>query len=127
MLGFSLVMEAEMIRALRARNGWTQDELAVRLGTDPVTVSRWERGVSRPRPSAQIRLSELKSGLPSDIRSLVRLVGASQVRKVLRRSILLAHRLPFQGFAADPARRLREVERAQREQVELKASTRLKL
>lgn len=121
-------MKGSDIRALRARHGWTQSELADRLGTDSVTVSRWERGKTRPRPSARARLGELEleSGLPSGIGLLVRMVGASDAEMVLRRSLLLAHRLPQQRFAADPTRRLREVERAQREQAELKTQARLK-
>ena len=52
-------LTSEAIRSLRKRRGWTQAELAHELGTDPVTVSRWERGVSRPRRSANIRLAEI--------------------------------------------------------------------
>lgn len=47
------------IRELRKKKGWTQAQLARALGTDPVTVSRWERGVSRPRPSGIKRLAAL--------------------------------------------------------------------
>lgn len=119
-------MRPEEIRALRSRHGWTQSDLADRLGTDAVTVSRWERGKSRPRPSAQTRLNQLQSGLPSDIQSLVRLVGGSRAKKVLRQSLLLGRRLRRQRFSTDPTRRIKEVELALREQVELKARARLK-
>lgn len=47
------------IRRVRALRGWTQARMADELGTDPVTVSRWERGVAAPRRSAQRRLAEL--------------------------------------------------------------------
>ncbi len=47
------------IRRVRTLRGWTQVQLADELGTDPVTVSRWERGVSVPRRSAQRRIAEL--------------------------------------------------------------------
>jgi transcriptional regulator with XRE-family HTH domain len=117
-------MRGRTIRALRRRNGWTQAGLAARLGTDAVTVSRWERGVSRPRPSAQARLREL-SVPPSDVSSLVHLIGDADARRVLERALLLARRPPRQRFAADPTRRLRDVERARREQAELKARMRL--
>lgn len=126
MLGYSLVMKPAEIRALRLRNGWTQVDLAERLGTDPVTVSRWERGKSYPRPSAQVRLSEMKSSLPSEIDRLVRMVGLSQSTKVLRRSLLLSHRLPGRRFVSTPSKRLREVEQSLREQLEMKARVRLK-
>lgn len=38
----------EALRKAR-RRGWTQIDLAARLGTVRATVSRWERGRSRPR------------------------------------------------------------------------------
>lgn len=118
-------MLATEIRALRTEHGWTQRELAARLGTDPVTVSRWERGISRPRRSAHTRLNELLTPLPSDVRSLITVVGVSEAARVLRRPILLAHPASGQQFAANPTQRLRDVERVQREQVELKARLRL--
>lgn len=39
-------------RRLRRKRLWTQAELAKRLGVDVMTVSRWERGVSKPRRAA---------------------------------------------------------------------------
>src|SRR5688572_26931744 len=44
------------IRSLRSKLGWTQERLAKELSTDHGTVSRWERGISRPRRSALHRL-----------------------------------------------------------------------
>lgn len=126
MLGFSLVMNHQEIRAFRHRNGWTQVELALRLGTDPVTVSRWERGISSPRPSAQIRLKELSNVLPLDLALMVRSVGHPEAKKILERQLLLAHRLSPQGFAVNPTRRLEEVDRARSEQTEMKTRMRLK-
>lgn len=41
--------DAEAVRALRARLGLTQSELAERLGTRQQTVSEWETGASTPR------------------------------------------------------------------------------
>ncbi len=125
MLGFSLVMDPIDLRALRARHSWTQKKLAELLGTDPVTVSRWERGKSQPRPSAVARLETLASGLPSDIQSLVSLVGAAQARSVLKRASLLNIRLPKQRFEASPTRRLKQVERALEEQLDLKTRARM--
>jgi transcriptional regulator with XRE-family HTH domain len=124
-LGFSLVLPDE-IRALRSRYGWTQKELAARLGTDDVTVSRWERGRSHPRPSALRQLDAFASDLPSDIQSLIRLVGLSRSRMALKRSILLSRRLRRRRFSADPARRIKQVERALRDQAELKAKVRVR-
>lgn len=50
---------ARAIRELRTARRWTQAQLASALGTDAVTISRWERGASHPRPSALWRLSSL--------------------------------------------------------------------
>ena len=36
------------IKKLRKKSGLTQVEFAARLGVDPITISRWERGLSRP-------------------------------------------------------------------------------
>ncbi|MBW3589854.1 MAG: helix-turn-helix domain-containing protein [Actinobacteria bacterium] len=125
MLGYSLVLPDE-IRALRSRYGWTQKELAARLGTDDVTVSRWERGRSQPRPSALRRLETFASDLPSDVQSLLRLVGLSRSRMALKRAILLGRRPRRRRFSADPARRIKQVERALRDQAELKTKARLR-
>lgn len=118
-------MRPDDLRALRSRYGWTQRDLADRLGTDAVTVSRWERGKSRPRPSAQSQLDRLASGLPTEIQLLVRLVGVAESKLVLKHSILLRRRPRRQRFLANPTRRIRDVERALREQEELKARARL--
>jgi transcriptional regulator with XRE-family HTH domain len=123
-LGFSLVMKGRTIRTLRRRLGWTQSELAVRLGTDPVTVSRWERGVSLPRPSAQFRLRELRSFSSTETPALVRQVGEPAARRLLERALLLERPPRRHGFSADPTRRLKEVERAVREQMKLKRRAR---
>lgn len=77
--------------------GWTQLQLAVELGTDPVTVSRWERGVAHPRPAAMRRLDALSLA-----------VGPTgEVR-----------------FSEEPAIRLGKLDRARREQVDLKRRAR---
>jgi transcriptional regulator with XRE-family HTH domain len=38
----------EKLLSYRKLNGITQEELARRLGVDPTTLARWERGKSRP-------------------------------------------------------------------------------
>lgn len=47
------------IRSLRSARGWTQQDLADELGTDAVTISRWERGVTHPRTGVRVRLARL--------------------------------------------------------------------
>lgn len=48
------------IRALRDALGWTQVELAERVGVDSMTVSRWERGAVRPSPAATKALARIR-------------------------------------------------------------------
>lgn len=62
----------EQIRAARRARGWTQAELAARIGVSLATVSRWERG-SRPRRAhlqamaEVLRASSLGAALPDPI------------------------------------------------------------
>lgn len=44
----------------------TQREFAARLGVDPLTVSRWERGVTRPTAIHRVKLAQLAGVHPSD-------------------------------------------------------------
>ena len=131
-LGFSLVtlhdvktVRGNTIRRLRRRYGWSQVELAARLGTDAVTVSRWERGVATPRSSARARLRELfEAPRRGAIDELVRTLGVKSAERTLRRSFLLAQRPPRPWFAADPTARLREVDRTLAEQLDFKTRVR---
>jgi transcriptional regulator with XRE-family HTH domain len=47
-----------LIRALRERNGLTQEKLAARLGVSFSTINRWEKGRRRPSPLALRKLEE---------------------------------------------------------------------
>jgi transcriptional regulator with XRE-family HTH domain len=38
----------ERIRAARASKGWKQKHLAAEVDVEPITVSRWERGATKP-------------------------------------------------------------------------------
>lgn len=49
---------ATNIKVARAGKGWTQRELAAKLGTDQLAVSRWERGENSPSDSNLMRLCE---------------------------------------------------------------------
>ena len=46
------------IVAARERMGWTQIDVAYEIDVDPMTVSRWERGVTTPRSSALLALAD---------------------------------------------------------------------
>ncbi len=43
----------------RLRRSWSQQDIAERLGTTPVNVSRWERGVTFPSPYYRQKLCDL--------------------------------------------------------------------
>ena len=47
------------IKQEREHRGWSQARLAQELGTDSVTISRWERGVSHPSPYFREKISHL--------------------------------------------------------------------
>ncbi|MBX5452219.1 helix-turn-helix domain-containing protein, partial [Thermogemmatispora sp.] len=49
------------VRLVEARmsRGWSQQEVAERLGTTHVNVSRWERGVTKPNPYFRRKLCRL--------------------------------------------------------------------
>ena len=43
-----------------------QRELAAKLQVDPITVSRWERGVTKPSDLHRVLLARIGGGHPSD-------------------------------------------------------------
>jgi transcriptional regulator with XRE-family HTH domain/tetratricopeptide (TPR) repeat protein len=43
----------------REKRGWSQRDLAKKIGSDHDTVSRWERGLTIPRPSTRDKLCKL--------------------------------------------------------------------
>jgi transcriptional regulator with XRE-family HTH domain len=139
---------------IRRLYGWTQRDLAERLEVDPVTVSRWERGISAPRRRIVRQLERLfeaasakseparaaRRGAPSPaeaaplrapsrfegIDELVRIVGLDRALDALRELALLGRAPAPVKFADDPTTRLREVETAVREQSELIARARIR-
>ncbi|MGP1358791.1 helix-turn-helix domain-containing protein [Roseicyclus sp.] len=54
-----LAMHGSMIKSRRRRLGLTQEALADLLDVDQGTISRWERGVERPRPSRVSQLNDI--------------------------------------------------------------------
>ncbi len=49
----------QTICQLRQARGWTQAELAARLGLHHSAVSKWERSVTLPAPATLQRLADL--------------------------------------------------------------------
>jgi len=56
----------DMIHNLRRRKGWTQQQLAERIGTNYSHISKWERGDHIPSEDYLPKLSEALS-VPLDI------------------------------------------------------------
>lgn len=52
-------MIADNIKALRSSNGWTQSELAKKLGITRSSVNAWEMGISVPSTSYIVELAQL--------------------------------------------------------------------
>jgi ribosome-binding protein aMBF1 (putative translation factor) len=50
---------ADQVRAHRKAKGWTQAELAARVGVDRSLISRWERGDRLPSPPEEAKLRSL--------------------------------------------------------------------
>lgn len=53
---------AEIVRAKRLARGWTQVEMAERLGLTNVTISRWEKGRVEPLPTFWEKFLEVMGG-----------------------------------------------------------------
>lgn len=51
-------MIAEKIKALREARGWTQAELARRMGITRNGVNSWEQGLSVPSPASIVELAK---------------------------------------------------------------------
>ena len=49
----------ERVKELRKEHGWSQGELAERVGADPAQISRYENGRITPSADAVIRLAEV--------------------------------------------------------------------
>ncbi len=48
---------AHLLRQERLYRGWSQKQLAQKMNTTRVTISRWEQGISMPSPLFWQRLS----------------------------------------------------------------------
>src|SRR5438105_13693389 len=58
------VVPNERLRHARNLKGWSQAELAERVGTSFEMVSRWERGITVPSPHYRKRLSSVLDQTP---------------------------------------------------------------
>ena len=56
-------MTKQEVKQLRVKLGLSQQEFATKLGIGIMTVSRWERGITKPSRMAQRLLKEVESNL----------------------------------------------------------------
>ena len=56
---------------MREKQGWTQEELAEKIGTTGVNVSRWESGVTRPGAFFRKKLSSVYGKSPEELQRLL--------------------------------------------------------
>ena len=54
-------MTGEKIKELRTARGWTQADLARRLGITRIGVNSWEQGLSVPSPASLVELAKIFS------------------------------------------------------------------
>ncbi len=57
---------SENIKELRERLGWTQQQLADKLGVNRNTINRWEMGKRSPGQSMRSKLDDLVNGINFD-------------------------------------------------------------
>ncbi|MFC2002699.1 helix-turn-helix domain-containing protein [Chloroflexota bacterium] len=60
---------SEKVKQLRAKRGWTQEDLARRLGVSLSTIQRWESRGGKPTQLARKALEKLfkKTGIASKV------------------------------------------------------------
>lgn len=69
------------VRELRRQKGWTQRELAERLGVSPGAVANWEVGTRTPSLETALRLAALFDVAVEDIRFLREGAHSSQATR----------------------------------------------
>ena len=47
------------IRLLRERKGWTQKQLARRVGVHPITIAKYETGAQTPRITTLMKIAKV--------------------------------------------------------------------
>ena len=89
-------MDADFIKLVRRRSGLTQKDLSAWLDVDQGTVSRWERGVSAPRPAA---VAAMRTLLLRDEERRVRDRSMAIVRNNLAPATLMDPQLKLTEFS----------------------------
>lgn len=71
-----------LLHDARVEQGWSQQELAERIGTTAVNISRWENGSTFPFPYFRQRLIEVLGKPPAKLGLLPLLQQASKIRNM---------------------------------------------
>lgn len=75
------------IRALRQERGWSQYELALKVGVHPQAVYLWERGRRTPQVPQMRKLGQVFSMCSDDIELLPREPAAERERDPLGQDV----------------------------------------
>ncbi|HEV2582496.1 MAG TPA: NB-ARC domain-containing protein [Ktedonobacteraceae bacterium] len=80
----------EHLKRERIKRGWSQGDVANRIGSDNKTVSRWERGITFPDPYNRQHLAKLYKKSVEELGLVEQDAGetADEVQSVLRRARL---------------------------------------
>ncbi len=68
------ISTADLVAAIRARTGETQEEFARTLGVSFTTVNAWERGRAEPRRAKRLMLEELAGDLEVEVAETLRVL-----------------------------------------------------
>jgi transcriptional regulator with XRE-family HTH domain len=83
----------QWMRQLRQRHNLTQEEMAEKLGVDPRTIQRWEKG-ARPQPRHYSMFQELERAFRSDNSTLPSKIPQARRRLPRLLNVLIRRRLP---------------------------------
>jgi transcriptional regulator with XRE-family HTH domain len=87
-----------LLKKYRYEHGLTQERLSEILGTDVTTVSRWERGVTKPSPTTHAKLLALcrpRAGIDWQLRRIIE-TTPTMMQLFLPNTMVLAASLEFQ-------------------------------
>jgi putative zinc finger/helix-turn-helix YgiT family protein len=95
-------LDGAEVRFLRARVGWTANDLARHFGTDPATVGRWESGAQPMEPHLEMLLRVVATRLEpisdyGEVERLLALPNRAGPRSTQRRLRLQDDAWTFEG------------------------------
>src|SRR5579862_3033781 len=67
MKGLQAMPSNDLLRQERVSRGWSQADVAEKIGSDPKTVGRWERGLTSPGPYLCQQLCQLYGKTPLEL------------------------------------------------------------